>query len=184
VHVADAVVVAVGGWAPGLAARTVAGVPPLRVTREQPVHFPAPDALQWPSFIHHGVVRPGVVRPGGETIGVYGLGSIDGVKVGFHGVGPTVDPDDPDRAPDPAAQERIREYAAAWLPGVDATAPTANTCLYTTTPDHDFVVDRDGPVTVLAGFSGHGFKFAPAIGDLAADLVAGTAGPPRFALGR
>jgi len=46
--------------------------------------------------------------------------------------------------------------------------PTATTCLYTITPDHDFVVGRDGPVTVLAGFSGHGFKFASAIGALAA----------------
>jgi sarcosine oxidase len=45
-------------------------------------------------------------------------------------------------------------------------------------------VDRDGAVTVLAGFSGHGFKFAPAIGELAAQLVSGSRPLPRFALGR
>ena len=59
------------------------------------------------------------------------------------------------------------------------------TCLYTLTADHDFLVDRVGPLTVAAGFSGHGFKFAPAIGELVADLVLGRRGTPeRFALGR
>jgi sarcosine oxidase len=47
------------------------------------------------------------------------------------------------------------------------------------------VIDRRGPVTVAAGFSGHGFKFAPAVGELVAGLVGGTADPPAiFALGR
>ncbi len=175
---ADAAVVAVGGWAPGLAAGTVPGVGPLRVTQEQPVHFPAADALAWPSFIHHA----GAGLPLGSE--VYGLGSEDGVKVGLHGVGPVVDPDRRDRRVDEAARARLRAYAERWLPGADASRPDATTCLYTTTPDHDFVIDRDGPVTVLAGFSGHGFKFAPAIGALAADLVAGRPGAARFALGR
>jgi sarcosine oxidase len=71
-----------------------------------------------------------------------------------------------------------------WLPGVDAGAPTATTCLYTSTPDEDFVLDRVGPITVLGGFSGHGFKFASVIGELAADLVEGRPGPERFRLSR
>ena len=175
---ADAAVVAVGGWAPTVAAAVVDGLPPLRVTQEQPVHLPAPDALAWPSFIHHPGV--GLLDEGG----IYGLGSVDGVKVGFHGVGPVVDPEHRDRSIDPLALRRVLDYAERWLPGADASAPTATTCLYTTTPDHDFVVDRDGPVTVLAGFSGHGFKFAPAIGELAADLVEGEPGARRFALHR
>ncbi|MFC1402617.1 MULTISPECIES: FAD-dependent oxidoreductase [Streptacidiphilus] len=175
---ADAAVVAVGGWAPGLAARSVSGLPPLRVTQEQPVHFPAPDALDWPSFIHHG----GAALAGDS--GVYGLGSEDGVKAGFHAVGPVVDPDRRDRSIDPLALRQVQEYAERWLLGVDASAPTATTCLYTLTPEHDFVVDRDGPVTVLAGFSGHGFKFASVIGELAADLVTGRPGARRFSLGR
>ena len=178
VFTADAAVVAVGGWAPGLTARSVSGLPRLRVTQEQPVHFPAPDALDWPSFIHHAGAGLD------DESGVYGLGSTDGVKVGFHGVGPVVDPDHRDRGIDPAALRRVQQYAERWLPGVDASAPTATTCLYTITPDHDFVVDRDGPVTVLAGFSGHGFKFASVIGELAADLVSGKPGARRFALGR
>ena len=175
---ADAAVVAVGGWAPGLAAETVRGLPPLRVTQEQPVHFPAADPLAWPSFIHHGGAGLDA------DFAVYGLGSDDGVKVGFHGVGPIVDPDHRDRTVDAAARDRIRAYAERWLPGADASHPDATTCLYTTTPDQDFVIDRDGPVTILAGFSGHGFKFAPLIGELAADLVSGRPGASRFALGR
>lgn len=175
---AHAVVVAVGGWAPDFLPALLTGLPPMRVTQEQPVHFPVPDALDWPSFIHHP--GAGFHQPGG----VYGLGSVDGVKVGLHGVGPVVDPDHRDRTPDPAAVERLRAYAGEWLPGVAGAEPAPLTCLYTTTPDGDFVIDRQGPVTVLAGFSGHGFKFGPVIGDLAADLVEGRPGVARFALGR
>ncbi|WP_328664892.1 FAD-dependent oxidoreductase [Streptomyces sp. NBC_00328] len=183
---ADAVVVAVGGWAPGMlgggTAPLVGGVPVLRVTQEQPAHFPAADALTWPSYIHH----PGAALPldGLTADGVYGLGSTDGVKAGFHGVGPVVDPDRRDRTPDAAILRELAAYAERWLPGVDHTAPEAVTCLYTTTPDHDFVIDRQGPVTVLGGFSGHGFKFASVIGEMAAALVRGEPGPSRFALGR
>ena len=45
------------------------------------------------------------------------------------------------------------------------------TCTYTSTPDAAFFLDRLGPVAVGAGFSGHGFKFAPVIGRILADLV-------------
>ncbi|WP_144122473.1 FAD-dependent oxidoreductase [Catellatospora sichuanensis] len=176
VLVADAVVLAVGGWAPDLVARTVPGLPRLRVTQEQPVHFPAADPLSWPSFLHYRGAT-------GSEPGAYGLGSVDGVKVGFHGVGPQIDADRSDRAVDPAALAKVVAYAERWVPGVDTSGAVASTCLYTLTPDHDFVLDRHGAVTVLAGFSGHGFKFAPLIGRLAADLVAGQRLPPRFALG-
>jgi glycine/D-amino acid oxidase-like deaminating enzyme len=47
------------------------------------------------------------------------------------------------------------------------------TCLYTWTPDEDFVVDRAGPLVVLSPCSGHGAKFSPLIGEWAADLVEG-----------
>ncbi|MFJ4623935.1 FAD-dependent oxidoreductase [Streptomyces sp. NPDC088812] len=183
---ADAVVLAVGGWThhllTGGASPLVNGVPALRVTQEQPAHFPSADPSAWPAFIHH----PGAALPAeGLTVdGVYGLGSVDGVKAGFHGVGAVVDPDRRDRTPDAAAVRALASYAERWLPGVDHTAPEPLTCLYTTTPDHDFVIDRQGPVTVLGGFSGHGFKFASVIGELAAALVRGEPGPSRFALGR
>ncbi|MEW2167201.1 FAD-dependent oxidoreductase [Streptomyces sp. NPDC007084] len=182
---ADAVVVAAGSWTASLLTGDrgpLRRLPALRVTQEQPVHFPAGDALSWPSFIHH----PGAALPAaGRTVdGVYGLGSVDGVKAGFHGIGPVADPDHRDRTPDPGTVAALAAYAERWLPGVRHTAPDPLTCLYTTTVQRDFIADRQGPVTVLGGCSGHAFKFAPVLGELAAALVHGSPGPDRFTLNR
>ena len=68
----------------------------------------------------------------------------------------------------------IRSYLAAHLPAANGPNDAATTCLYTMTPDGDFIVDRlpDAPQIVIASpCSGHGFKFAPAIGDILADLA-------------
>lgn len=166
---ADAVVVAAGAWTPKLAA----GLAPQAVTVEQPVHLAAASAA-WPAFIHHRGDGPFVY-------GLYEPGA--GVKVGEHGTGRVVDPDDLDRTPDPEAVERLREYCARWLPGADPSTAVATGCLYDTTADHDFVIDRtaDG-VVVACGTSGHGFKFAPVLGELVRGLVEGRAPHPRFAL--
>ena len=127
--------------------------------------------MVWPSFIHH---------PGSDlrAEGIYGLGSEDGIKIGEHGTGPVVHPDTRSFDPDPIITDRLIDYAAEWLPGVDPTRPDPLTCLYTTTPDSNFVIDRVGPITVAAGFSGHGFKFTPAIGDLISALVTGNIRTP------
>ncbi|MGW0043052.1 FAD-dependent oxidoreductase [Rhodococcus sp. NPDC003348] len=169
------VVLAAGAWTRTLLAgadiRPAPTLPALRTTQEQPAHFAPVTGAEWPSFVHH---------PGAELAGegIYGLGSASGIKIGEHGTGPEVHPDTRDFRPDPAGVQRLVDYAAAWLPGVDAASAVADTCLYTTTPDGRFVVDRLGDVTVAAGFSGHGFKFAPAIGDLVAGLVAGDVRAP------
>lgn len=179
--VAGAAVVAAGPWASRLLGG-VGGLPPLRVTVEQPAHFPpADEATAWPSFIHH----PGALLTMERAVhGVYGLADAEGIKVGFHGVGPEIDPDRTERPIDAVALEDLRRYAETWLPGVVSTRAVPLTCLYTTTPDHDPVIDRSGAITVLAGFSGHGFKFGPAVAALAADLTLDGAAPdPTFALG-
>lgn len=171
------VVAAVGSWAPtlvgGLLAGRGAGLPAIRVTQEQPAHFPShlPDAA-WPSFVHwaDGDDVYGLLTPG------------EGVKVGFHGTGPVVDPDHRDFVPVPAEAERLQAYVARYVPGVDATKPTFISCLYDNSPDEDFVIDRVGPLTVATGFSGHGFKFAPLLGEMLADLATGGVPHPRFAL--
>jgi sarcosine oxidase len=187
--VGDIVVVAAGGWAPGL----LAGVPlpELRVTQEQTAHFDVVDpAGEWPSFIHHPAGHDdssAQVAPAAAA--VYGLGDTGadgtaGVKIGFHAIGPTVDPDHRDPTPDPVTNEQLQHYAELWLPGAVAASAVSTTCLYTLTPDHHFVVDRQGPVVVAAGFSGHGFKFGPAIGDLVVRLVLDRATtPPLFKFG-
>jgi sarcosine oxidase len=180
---AGSVVVAAGAWTSSLLS-DVPTLPKLTVTREQPAHFPPRDPEQpWPSFIHHlaGIATRGTATPRGA----YGLSSADGVKVGFHAVGPVIDPDDPDRGVDAARLRALQDYVAEWIPGVDAARPDAVPCLYDLTDDSDFVVDRIGQVTIAAGFSGHGFKFTPQIGHIVADLVLdGGPAPRRFGLNR
>lgn len=172
-------IVAAGSWT----ARTMPehgrhALPPMRVTQEQVFHFrPHTGSGDWPSFIHHRAPwRYGLLTPG------------EGVKVAEHGSGPETDPDERSFAVDPAGRARVCEYAARWLPGVEPDPVSATTCLYTTTPTEDFVVDRvpGTPLVVAAGFSGHGFKFTPLIGRMLADLAEERpgAGHPRFALSR
>ncbi|MFF5079192.1 FAD-dependent oxidoreductase [Actinoplanes sp. NPDC000266] len=163
------VIVAAGAWT----SKLLPGLLPLRVTQEQPAHFTPLSDVAWPSFIHHD---------GGA--GVYGLLTPgEGVKVGFHGNGPVVDPDTRDYAAEPVRAERLRDYVRQWVPGVDPESDAPISCTYTTTPTSDFVIDRRGPLVIAAGFSGHGFKFTPAVGRLLADLaVAGAPAVPRFAI--
>ncbi|GIG21287.1 N-methyltryptophan oxidase [Cellulomonas chitinilytica] len=188
---ARSVVVAVGAWTAGLVGPLL-GVdlaPALVVTQEQPAHFAvlpgAPDEDAWPSFTH----QPLGTYP--WPSGTYGLATPgEGIKVGFHGVGPVTDPDRRSFTPEPGQLAELQRYAELWLPGVDPSAPAPISCTYTTTPDSDFVLDRRGPVVVAAGFSGHGFKFAPAIGRVLADLASepvdapARAADPAFALAR
>jgi sarcosine oxidase len=60
------------------------------------------------------------------------------------------------------------------LPTLPGRYLTAATCMYTTTPDQHFVIaqhPRHAAVTVACGFSGHGFKFVPVVGEILADLA-------------
>jgi sarcosine oxidase len=65
------------------------------------------------------------------------------------------------------------DYVRRWWPGLEPSPTAEFSCLYTWTDDHDFVIDRVGPLVVLSPCSGHGAKFAPLIGEWAADLVEG-----------
>jgi sarcosine oxidase len=159
---ADTVVVAAGAWASSLLAELVA-LAPLAVEQTQPVHFaPRVPTDDWISFIHHTT-----------TLGGYGLWSDGiGVKVGLHDDRHPTDPDTP-RHQRPEATAAVVDYVSEWIPGVDPTPIDVATCLYTSTPTEDFVLDRVGDIVVCSPCSGHGFKFAPAIGRVVADLVAG-----------
>jgi sarcosine oxidase len=98
-----------------------------------------------------------------------------GVKIGFHYRGPEVDPDFLDRT---VAEEEIvemQEVLRERIPGLAGPAVDVRVCMYTMTPDQDFVLGwlpgGMGRVAVAAGFSGHGFKFTPVVGEVLADLV-------------
>jgi sarcosine oxidase len=163
-------VIAAGAWTRSLLAGLVP-LPSLRVTQEQPAHF-VPLAVEdgWPSFGH--LITPGTAQAERFHGGVYGLATPgEGIKVGFHGVGPEVDPDRRDFRPRAQLATALDDYVRTWLPGLDPVGAVAMSCTYTTTPDSLFVLDRHGPLVLAAGFSGHGFKFVPAIGRVLAELA-------------
>lgn len=172
-HVYDAgvVVVAAGAWVVSLLEGLVV-LPQLRVTQESVFHFaPREQSSYWPSFIHHDeTTYYGLETPG------------EGVKVAEHHTGLEVGPDTRDFVPDPGSRERVTRFVDATLPGLVPVPGGGTTCLYTSTETEDFVIDRRGGIVVVSACSGHGFKFAPLVGRMAADLVDGAAPVDRFAL--
>jgi sarcosine oxidase len=157
---AGTAVVAAGAWLQPLAGDLVP-LPPLQVTQEQIFHFtPADASAAWPSFIHHR--EPYIY--GLETPG-------EGVKVAEHHAGAVVDPDERSFEIEPMGAARVRDYVQEWLPGLGTDPTTSTTCLYTTTPTEDFHITREGPLVIVSACSGHGFKFTPLIGKMAAELV-------------
>jgi sarcosine oxidase len=166
-YLADTIVVTAGAWTPGLLAGLpeAEGLPSFTVTREQTFHFPPlDDGLAWPSFIHHR--GPGVpIVYGLETPG-------EGVKVAEDHSGPVLDdPDDRSFEVDEIGRQRLIRYVTERLPGVDPKPVTELTCLYTSTPDGRFVVERRGRLVIGSACSGHGFKFTPHTGKRLADLA-------------
>ncbi|MFP3578707.1 FAD-dependent oxidoreductase [Arthrobacter sp. SIMBA_036] len=184
-YTAARVVVTAGAWTPKLIGK-LADLPALVVTQEQPAHFtPVDNTLVWPSFNHNPDPDPNNELYEYWFSPVYGmLTPGEGVKAGWHGVGPVMDPDERTFEPIPQQLEALVRYAEEWLPGVDPSSVVPISCTYTTTPNEDFVLDRFGPMVVGAGFSGHGFKFTPAIGRILKDIVDGGTAPARFAADR
>jgi sarcosine oxidase len=164
-------VLAAGSWVGPLAAQVGVALP-LVVLREQLAFYRAPDEAaylpgRFPLLIHRfpATTMLGSVFPL--------LGEPRGVKVMLDRIGPAVEPDDPDRSLHPVHLARLDAYVADLVPGLGERV-TAVSCRYTMTPDEDFVVDLapGAPQVVLAAAcSGHGFKFAPALGEAIADLA-------------
>jgi len=160
---ADAAVVTVGSWVSPLLSAAGVPAPRVTITQEQVPHFAPTDAAAvWPSFIHHRAAwRYGLFTPG------------EGLKVGGHHEGAVTSVDDRTYELDDAKLRSIVEYVEEWVPGVVPTPQFGATCLYTTTANEDFVLDRVGPVVIGSPCSGHGFKFTPLIGAMLADLATG-----------
>jgi sarcosine oxidase len=179
---AGAAVVTAGAWTGSLVPAIARA---LRVTREVMGWFAPVDETAFaacPVFIlesRHGMHYGVPPRDG------------SGVKVAkHHHRDQTVDPDRYDRAVGPSDEALVRSAIAEHIPAANGALLSAKTCLYTVTPDHDFLIDRmpGSPQVVIASpCSGHGFKFAPVVGEILADLA--TAGATthdisRFGLAR
>lgn len=107
----------------------------------------------------------------------YGLPvwDVPGFKIGRYGhLGEKVDADAFEREADEADEAVLRRVTARYFPDADGPTMALRTCLFTTTPDEHFVIDRlpEVPSVVVASpCSGHGFKFCSVIGEVLADLA-------------
>ena len=167
---AKRLVLALGAWMPAFVAF------PLAVERQcvfwfEPLRRPfafLPDAMPITLWEHD---------PGQLAYAFPDLGA--GVKASLHHQGSRADLETIDRVAGPADEARIRQQVERVMPDAAGRVLSAGICVYTNTPDFHFLIDRhpeDARVIVVSACSGHGFKFAPAIAELAADLVEGREG--------
>jgi sarcosine oxidase len=149
----ERVVVTAGGWAPRLLGPERLDATP---TRETTLYF-------------RGEAIPSIIDELGEQFYALTAPGV-GVKAGWHKGGRVTDPE-AEGEPD----ERIVEAVTGWvkrrLPDVDPDPIRAETCIYTNVEGERFVCERSDRYVIGSACSGHGFKFAPAIGELLADLT-------------
>ena len=164
---AERVIVAAGAWAPQLLPRFRQL---LRVTRQvqawvAPVQGHALAGMPcW--LLDRGTAAPAIygLAPdplGGDTVAAF-------PKVAFHGSEILVDPDRGASPPGALDLDPLLEVYRGVAPGLAGQIIAASTCLYTMSPDGDFLVGTTGPNSRLhfaAGLSGHGFKLSPTLGD-------------------
>jgi sarcosine oxidase len=163
----DAAVVAAGSWV-----RDFLPSLPVSIERQPMVWLALQSGVDWfapdrfPAWLREGT-------PQGDA---YGVPSLDGrtIKVGLHHGGDPTQPDSVNRTVTDRDLDPIRLFVTRYLRGVTRHVARSVVCMYTNTPDRDFVIDlhpQSSRAVVLSPCSGHGFKFAPVIGDIAADLV-------------
>jgi len=154
---ADVVVVTTGAWI-----RELVPDVPVEVTRETLAYFRRAGAAG-PAIVELDEITRGH--------GLYSLHDpVHGLKAGVHHGGPEVDPN-VDGAPDAESVARVAAWVRERFPDVDPEPIDAETCLYTSTVDGSFVLERRGRIVVCSACSGHGFKFAPVIGRRLAALA-------------
>jgi sarcosine oxidase len=164
---ASHVVVCAGPWLESMGL----GIP-LEIERNVQ-HWFAPSGRQFsegqcPAFL---IEREGFAHP------LYGFPNHgQGVKAAFHGSGQTTHANALDREVHDTDIEPVRSALDSVLPGAAIDYVGGKACMYALTPDRHFVISshpREPRIMVAGGFSGHGFKFVPVVGEMVADLIAG-----------
>jgi len=163
----DAAVVSAGPWTSEL-------LPALPLTVERQVMVWLAVSAGDDSFSPERF--PPWLREGTAEGDIYGFPSLDGlsIKLGRHHGGETVTPQTVRRNVTDADLDPLRLFVTKHLHGVARHVVRSAVCLYTNTPDENFIVDmhpQSPRIVVLSACSGHGFKFAPVMGDIAADLL-------------
>lgn len=167
---AKKVLLSAGAWNSSLLASLGLSVP-LVPTRKTVAWFGADESLysseQFPAFIFNL-----------EDSMFYGFPSFDhaGVKIGRHDGGQASDPDQLNRTFGTYLSDEgdVRSFLETYMPQAAGPLRDGRVCMYTMTPDEHFVIDRhpEAPqIVIAAGFSGHGFKFASAVGEAASQLL-------------
>lgn len=180
------VIVSAGGWLPvllqnlDLPSGFLASLPKFEVRQEQAFHMPYRDAdakghplHDWPTFIHKSNELSTYGLPGGRDSG--GRGQKLAEFNGGRRLGSALDQDG--RITD-EMRTRMVDYAKRYLPGLFPEPYAETTCLFTNTPTEDFVIDEASGIVVVSACSGHGAKFAPLLGEFAADLATGSGTVP------
>jgi sarcosine oxidase len=156
---ARAAVVTAGAWARKVLSTCGIEVP-VTPTRQTVAYFPMADELTAPIMVDWSTMVYSLADPG------------RGVKAGVHRPNMELDPDeDGERPIDPQTVELLASWVGEHYPKADPAAATAETCLYTSTADERFILERHGPIVVGSACSGHAFKFAPLIGERLAGLA-------------
>jgi sarcosine oxidase len=162
----DKLVFAAGAWT----GKLLQGLLPLTCERQVQFWFRAPEEGSFSA----GNAPIFIMEEDGSSY-YYGIPDLGhGAKVAKSHGGVTADPDGEDRQVTESDLGPVRDFMARRLPSVDRRPIEAATCLYTNTPDENFVIDfhpDDEDVLVLSACSGHGFKFSSVVGELAADLL-------------
>ena len=166
-----------GAWTPSL----VADLPVLLNVERQVMHWFTPARRAERFSPDHCPIA--MIEYAPERLFYILPDSGDGVKAAIHHEGILTNPEQVSRQIGRDEVDRVRELLRQYLPDAAGTLRRSATCLYTNTTDHHFLVDfhpRQAEVLIVSACSGHGFKFASAIGELAADLLSGVA--PTFDL--
>lgn len=168
--VVDRLVVAAGPWLPSLLDSVGVAIP-LEIERQLSHWFhPAADRGHWAPA---GCPIALWEMTGGDVFATFPNDG-NGIKCGMHHAGAPTTPESVSRVVTDAETEAARALLEQVMPGAAGSVRESRVCLYTNTPDHHFIIDwADDRVLVVSPCSGHGFKFASAIGEIAAQLATG-----------
>ena len=166
----DRLVVAAGPWLPGIQGMLGLSLP-LEIERQLSHWFEPeePDASRYTAAnCPIGLWE----MPDGDVFATF-PNSEHGMKCGMHHAGSPTSPEDVNRVVSQGENAVARELLETVVPGAGGRLLESRVCLYTNTPDRHFIIDwvEKGRVVLLSPCSGHGFKFASAIGEVASQLM-------------